>query len=167
MISLIMISDLGLNLSKDNHIIFDLEAHKKRILELTKDKIVCVGFSFYASNGFKPVDWAKKTLVLCPDGVASQNKSCEFFHSLKDLVAYLKILKEDVYVLGGYKTFTSLYPYANYIYLTQVFERVKDGHNFFGNLLDLYTDASVSSASEVFEENGLKYSFVTYERIAR
>ena len=70
--------------------------------------------------------------------------------------------KDDVFVIGGASIYRLLLPYCEKAYITKTFVTVP-ADRYFPNLDEL-PNWHIESASEVQEENGVKFSFDIYKR---
>lgn len=89
------------------------------------------------------------------DGIAA--------HSIEELLELIKDYSiEDVFVVGGSSIYQQLLPYVNTAYVTK-FSNEHTADRYFPNL-DNMLEWVHESSSELFEENGIKYSFNVYKR---
>ena len=104
-----------------------------------------------------------------------EKEGCEIVHSLDELKQLLKEGEQEtfsdgreagqeVFVIGGAEIYESLLPMVDTAYVTRI-DEVFDADRFFPDL-DKDPDFEVREESDVQEENGIKYRFVTYERKA-
>lgn len=84
-------------------------------------------------------------------------------HSTEELLEILKDYNtDDVFVVGGSSVYEQLLPYVKVAYITK-FHKEHTADRYFPNL-DLISEWTLKSSSEVFHENGVDYSFHTYKR---
>ena len=69
---------------------------------------------------------------------------------------------DSCFVIGGASIFEQFYPYTDRVYVTKL-DCCPASSRFFVNL-DEADGWSVAEQSDLLEENGIKYRFITYER---
>lgn len=152
MINIIAAVGKNLEIGKNNSLIWHIPNDLKYFKETTINKTVVMGRKTYESIGCGLPK--RKNIVLT-------NKKIEY----KDAIAvndYKEIFnyKEDVFIIGGEMIYNIFLPYADRLYLTEI-DCQKEADSYFPNFdLSLYDKKVLKTESY----NGLKYSFVIYER---
>ena len=116
------------------------------------------------SNTYKSIGKAlenRENLVLsrCKD-----YKLCDakVFHSVDDVLTYVKEKEEEVFVIGGSQIVELFLPYSSEAIITKIFiqkEADTHLHNF-----DKDPDFEIINQSKIFEEDGIKFQYITYRR---
>lgn len=162
MIKAIVCVDENWAIGKNNGLLFHLKKDMQFFKEKTTMSIVVMGENTLLSlPGSKPLK-DRINIVLCPDGKEYPGYVC--FHNFDKLVAQLKALDCDIYVIGGGMMYNSMLPYYDEVYVTKVQADGK-GTVFFPNL-DEDTNFELSERSENVEDNGYTINFCTYKRVA-
>ena len=84
----------------------------------------------------------------------------ETVHSPEELLA---LADSDAFVIGGQEVYTRLLPYCTRVYVTKVLSEAP-ADAFFPSLDD-DPHWRIVAASEIQEENGLKFQYVEYEPV--
>lgn len=77
----------------------------------------------------------------------------------------LSYAPEDAFVIGGASVYCGLLPHCGKVYVTKI-HKAFQADAYFPNL-DEKGDWQVTETEGPFEENGLSFSYVTYERVKR
>lgn len=150
-------------IGKNNDLLFSLKGDMAFFRTATWGKTVIMGDRTLASlPGGRPLKNRNNIVMtldrdfLAPEGVA-------VCHSLEELFAQLKEMDntDDVFVMGGATIYNLLYPYCKYAYITKV-QTDGDAQVFIENL-DRKENWQVCHTGETATENGLTYTFYTYE----
>lgn len=155
--------DENWGIGKNGDLLFSIKGDMKFFRETTLGKTVVMGRKTLLSfPGSKPLK-NRRNIVL----TKNRDFSCEdaeIVHSTEELFALLKDSKEDsdnIFVIGGAQIYNALYKFCKTAYITKV---SADGNaDVFIKDLDKEQDWKVSSKSQSFCENGLEYTFYTYE----
>lgn len=155
--------DENWGIGKNGDLLFSIKGDMKFFRETTLGKTVVMGRKTLLSfPGSKPLK-NRRNIVL----TKSRDFSCEgaeIVHGIDELFALLKDSKEDgdnIFVIGGAQIYNILYKFCKTAYITKV---SADGNaDVFINDLDKEQDWKVVSKSQSFCENGLEYTFYTYE----
>ncbi len=156
---IILAVDQNWGIGKNNEMLFHLKKDLKHFRDLTIGNIVIMGRSTYESIG--------KALANRDNLVLTRNKDYKLddaliFNNIDDLLAYLNGKSKEVFVIGGSQIVDLLFPYCDEAIITKIFEqRPADTylHNF-----DLDDNFEITNESEIFEENKIKFKYVTYRR---
>ncbi len=127
----------------------------------TLDKVVVMGRNTLLSfPGGKPLK--NRTNIVLTTNRSFQAEGCILCHSFDELFKELeKYSDDDVLVIGGGKIYNDLYSYCSEAYITKV-DSIVNADTFLHNF-DEDGDWYLSYASEVHENNGLKFTFNTYK----
>lgn len=161
MIKAIVCVDEKWAIGKDNNLLFHLKKDMQFFKEKTTYSIVVMGENTFLSlPGGKPLK-DRINIVLCPEGHNYPN--CVCFHDFDKLVAQLKVLDCDIYVIGGGMLYSAMLPYYDEVYVTKV---KADGHGavFFPNL-DVNCNFGLADCSEDIKDGDYTINFCTYKRL--
>ncbi len=155
--------DENWGIGKNGDLLFSIKGDMKFFRETTLGKTVVMGRKTLLSfPGSKPLK-NRRNIVL----TKNRDFSCEgaeIVHSTEEFSALLKNDKADsdnIFVIGGAQIYNALYKFCKTAYITKV---SADGNaDVFIKDLDKEQDWTVSSKSQSFCENGLEYTFYTYE----
>lgn len=151
-------------IGKENELLVAISADLKRFRQLTSGGAVILG---------------RKTLSTFPGGrplknrdnlVLSTNASLDIpgaaiFHDVESLLAHCRSLsQETLWVIGGASVYELLLPYCETAEVTKTFA-APAADRFFPNL-DQLPNWRVQEASEIMEENGVRFQYITYKNSA-
>lgn len=133
--------------------------------------------AFFKSNTLnKVVVMGKNTLLSFPGGKPLKNRinivltrdkdfkeeGCIICHSFNELFIELKNYNDDdIYIIGGGKIYNDLYEYCSEAIITKV-DAMVNADTFLHNF-DNDENWYLSYASEIHENNNLKFTFNTYK----
>lgn len=148
-------------LGKDGQLLFSLPTDMRRFRTLTSYMTVVMGRKTLESlPGGKPLP-RRRNLVLTSRAAAIEG--AEVVHSVAELLALVaEEPAEEVYVMGGAQVYTALLPHCERVLLTRVFA-APEADAFFPDL-DADPAWQAENASEILEENGLRFQFIDYIR---
>ena len=152
MISLIAAVGKNNEIGIDNHLLWNLKGDMSYFKKITTNHTVVMGKKTYDSIG-KPLP-NRKNIVITHSHIDS-------VITLDNIETVLDLSKnEEIFIIGGASIYNYFIDYADIIYLTEI-EDTKNADSYFPNF-----DKSKYSKSiiESLEENGIKYSFVKYEK---
>ena len=123
-----------------------------------------------------PVILGRKTLATFPGGrplpgrenlimsttMGNVPEGARVFCKWDSLLAYAP---KDAFVIGGASVYCGLLPHCDKVYVTKIHKSFP-ADAFFPNL-DEKSDWQITETEGPFEENGLRFSYVTYERVKR
>ena len=145
-------------IGKGNSLLFHISQDMKFFKEHTTAKTVVMGRKTLESlPGSKPLP-NRHNIVLTrntdykPQGVTLYNSIDEFVKENKN--------NDDVYVIGGESIYRDLLPYCTKAYVTKVDATVEDADAYMVNL-DSHPDWDIEAESDIFEEKGYSFKFVT------
>lgn len=143
-----------------NQLLVAISADLKRFRQLTTGKTVILGHSTLATfPGGRPLK-NRRNLVLSrnPNLVID---GAEVYHDIPSLLAAVKALERDsVSVIGGASIYEALLDYCDTAFVTKTLLE-PEADRFFPNL-DQLPNWQISSQSEIFEENGIRYQYIDY-----
>lgn len=154
-----MIAVIGKNneLGIDNKLIWHLPGDLQFFKKVTMGKDVIMGSNtFYSLPKMLP---GRKHVVLTSkdfirDGVLVVN-------SKKELLEYLKAIREEVFIIGGGSVYKQFLEYCDKVYLTHVDEVCESANVFFPEInYDLYDSLLLGENSD----NNINYKHVLYKK---
>ena len=92
-----------------------------------------------------------------------QSEGCTVFHSLEDFLAGVRERSEEIFVIGGAEIFKELFPYADRLYITRIYEEF-EGDTFFPEFNWEDWKLISSEAGKSDEKNPYKFEFNIYDR---
>lgn len=148
-------------IGREGDLLFSIPDDMAFFRKTTKNKIVVMGRPTLLSfPGGEPLK-NRINIILTRDK-NYKKEGCIICNSFDELFEELKKYdNEDVFLIGGGKIYNQLYSYCSEAYITKVDEVAKADtylHNF-----DEDENWFLSFASEVHENNGLKFTFNTYK----
>lgn len=142
-------------------LLFKLPEDMEFFRNTTRNNVVVMGrVTLLSLPGGKPLK-NRVNIVLTTDENFKED-GCTIVHSIEELLKELKNYDSDnVFVIGGSKIYNELYTYCKEAYITKV-DAVKEADTYLHNF-DEDENWFLSYASEVHENNGLKFTFNTYK----
>ena len=154
--------------TKNKHVIgaqgkipWKLSSERNRFKEICRDKYVIMGRKSFEEIG-KPLPYCKLVIVTRDSLVKPENDNNNLFFkkSLEEAIDFCKAQEqEEILIAGGGSIYAQALPYAHKIYATEI-DADFEGDTFFPPLGPEWT----STLEETHEENGIKYSYLTYIR---
>lgn len=158
MIRAIVAVDKKWGIGKKNDLLFSLPEDMKFFRAKTMGTTVCMGYNTLLSfPGSKPLP-KRKNIVICPEGIERDDLTC--VHTLDGMLAELKKVDGDVFVIGGASFYHTMLPYCQEVLVTKV-DADGDAEVFFDNLDEDSRFSCVEESSPV-ETNGFVVHFTTY-----
>ena len=160
-LSIIACVGKNLELGKDNDLIWHIPNDLKYFRKVTNGKIVVMGRNTYLSvpkllpNRVNIILQSKKR-----DNVEGAIIYNDFDKLLKDLLEK----DEEVFIIGGASIYKLFIPYADKLYLTEVYSECNDASVYFPKFDKRRYHKDIIS-SETYED--LKYDFVVYQKIKK
>lgn len=149
-------------LGYNGDLLFKIPEDLKRFKTLTTGNIVIMGRKTYESLG-RPLPnrqnivVSSKAIDFPPEGTSVfQVKTLKGAYELAE-----KLDGEKVYVIGGGQLYAAALPWTQYLDLTEIFARAEQVDTYFPD----YHDFKALDAESHETEDGIKYRFVTYERV--
>lgn len=154
--------DWGIGYKGD--LLFKLPEDMEFFRNTTRNNVVVMGrVTLLSLPGGKPLK-NRVNIVLTTDRNFKAD-GCTILHSIEELLNELENYDSDnVFVIGGSKIYNELYNYCKEAYITKV-DAVKETDTYLHNF-DEDENWFLSYASEVHENNGLKFTFNTYKNKA-
>lgn len=145
-------------------LLFDLPEDMEFFRSTTLNKVIVMGRKTLLSfPGGEPLK-NRINIVLTEDN-NFKKEGCIILHSYRELFQeLLKYNDHEVYLVGGGKIYNDLYPYCSEALITKV-DSVNDADTYLHNF-DNDENWFLSYASEVHENNGLKFTFNTYKNLS-
>lgn len=149
-------------IGRNNQLPWHLSADLKRFKRLTMGHPIIMGRKTFDSIG-KPLPGRENVVVTRDQGMKIEG--VRLAHSLEEALAPYKNKEEECFVIGGAALFAQAFPKASKIYLTWI-ETPVQGDVFFPPF-DLNKEFKTVDQSplQFDQQQGLRYSFVTAERI--
>lgn len=156
MISIIAAIGKNRELGRGNDLIWHIKEDLKNFKNLTMGKYIVMGKNTYESLP-KHLE-GRKYIVLSSS--LSEIENGLLFNDFNKLLEFIKDVDEEVMIIGGASIYKLFLPFANKLYLTEI-ESEEKADVYFPDFNKEDYKCNVVSTNEV---DGLKYSFVIYER---
>lgn len=159
--NLIVAIDKKNGIGKNGDLLCHLSADLKHFKEITTGKTVIMGYNTLISLPKSAPLKNRRNVVLYEKDITIEG--AEVVHSLDELLSLIKDEDGDsLFVIGGAMVYTLLMPYCNRLYITHI-EKEFDADRF---LPEIKADVwRAVEESELMEEEGIPFRYVTYERI--
>lgn len=156
MISIIAAIGKNRELGRGNDLIWHIKEDLKNFKNLTMGKYIVMGKNTYESLP-KHLE-GRKYIVLSSS--LSEIENGLLFNDFNKLLVFIKDVDEEVIIIGGASIYKLFLPFADKLYLTEIDSEEK-ADVYFPDFNKEDYGCNVVSTNEV---DGLKYSFVIYER---
>lgn len=156
MISIIAAIGKNRELGRGNDLIWHIKEDLKNFKNLTMGKCIVMGKNTYESLP-KHLE-GRKYIVLSSS--LSEIENGLLFNDFNKLLEFIKDVDEEVMIIGGARIYKLFLPFADKLYLTEIDSEEK-ADVYFPDFNKEDYECNVVSTNEV---DGLKYSFVIYER---
>lgn len=156
MISIIAAIGKNKELGRGNDLIWHIKEDLKNFKNLTMGKYTVMGKNTYESLP-KHLE-GRKYIVLSSS--LSEIENGLLFNDFNKLLEFIKDVDEEVMIIGGASIYKLFLPFADKLYLTEIDSEEK-ADVYFPDFNKEDYKCNVVSTNEV---DGLKYSFVIYER---
>ena len=156
MISIVAAVGKNNELGRGNDLIWHIKEDLKNFKDLTMGKYIVMGKNTYESL---PKHLEGRKYVVLSSSLDNIDNGI-LFKDFDKLLEFVNNLDEEVMIIGGARVYRLFLPYATKLYLTEIDSEEKADVYFPEFNKEVYTRNVVSSN----EVNGLKYSFVIYER---
>lgn len=156
MISIIAAIGKNRELGRGNDLIWHIKEDLKNFKNLTMGKYIVIGKNTYESLP-KHLE-GRKYIVLSSS--LSEIENGLLFNDFNKLLEFIKDVDEEVMIIGGVSIYKLFLPFADKLYLTEIDSEEK-ADVYFPDFNKEDYECNVVSTNEV---DGLKYSFVIYER---
>lgn len=156
---IILAVDKNWGIGKDGQMLFHIRRDLKHFKSYTLGKVCIMGRKTYESMGGALPN--RENIVL------TRNKNykardAKVFTNYGDILAYVKERCEKVFVIGGEKIVEIFLEYCDEAIITKIYEE-KEADTFLHNF-DLDDEWLLSEESDIMEENGVSFRYVTYRR---
>ncbi len=156
MISIIAAIGKNRELGRGNDLIWHIKEDLKNFKNLTMGKYIVMGKNTYESLP-KHLE-GRKYIVLSSS--LSEIENGLLFNDFNKLLEFIKDVDEEVMIIGGASIYKLFLPFADKLYLTEIDSEEK-ADVYFPDFNKEDYECNVVSTNEV---DGLKYSFIIYER---
>ena len=156
MISIIAAIGKNRELGRGNDLIWHIKEDLKNFKNLTMGKYIVMGKNTYESLP-KHLE-GRKYIVLSSS--LSEIENGLLFNDFNKLLEFIKDVDEEVMIIGGASIYKLFLPFADKLYLTEIDSEEK-ADVYFPDFNKEDYECNVVSTNEV---DGLKYSFVIYEK---
>ena len=157
---LIVAVDNNWGIGKNGDLLLSIPEDMRFFREKTRSAVLVMGYNTLLSfpNG-KPLPFRMNIVLNDAQGVVvPRTVICKSIPQLFELIKDMN--GDDVFVIGGGSIYRQLLPYCDTAYITKM--RFDGGADTFIPNLDELPEWTVSDESELFDHDGLKYSFVEY-----
>ncbi|MCH5212775.1 MAG: dihydrofolate reductase [Oscillospiraceae bacterium] len=159
---LIVNVDKNWAIGNSGKLLFPLSQDMKFFKSHTINNIIVMGRKTLDSfPGGKPL--ANRTNIVLSRNPSFEREGVTVCNNGGELALLLRDVTEDVYVIGGESLYRDLLPFCDTAYVTKVDAKAETADAFMVNL-DESPDWVISEESDIMEEKGLKFKFVTYTR---
>ena len=156
MISIIAAIGKNRELGRGNDLIWHIKEDLKNFKNLTMGKYIVMGKNTYESL---PKHLGGRKYIVLSSSL-SEIENGLLFNDFNKLLEFIKDVDEEVMIIGGASIYKLFLPFADKLYLTEIDSEEK-ADVYFPDFNKEDYKCNVVSTNEV---DGLKYSFVIYER---
>lgn len=156
MISIIAAIGKNRELGRGNDLIWHIKEDLKNFKNLTMGKYIVMGKNTYESL---PKHLEERKYIVLSSSL-SEIENGLLFNDFNKLLEFIKDVDEEVMIIGGARIYKLFLPFADKLYLTEIDSEEK-ADVYFPDFNKEDYECNVVSTNEV---DGLKYSFVIYER---
>lgn len=156
MISIIAAIGKNRELGRGNDLIWHIKEDLKNFKNLTMGKYIVMGKNTYESL---PKHLEERKYIVLSSSL-SEIENGLLFNDFNKLLEFIKDIDEEVMIIGGASIYKLFLPFADKLYLTEIDSEEK-ADVYFPDFNKEDYECNVVSTNEV---DGLKYSFVIYER---
>ena len=157
--NLIIIAAIGENneLGLNNELIWHLPSDLKFFKDKTMNKNIIMGYKTYKSlpkllNG-------RNHIVLTHRNI--ENEDIKVVNSIDELMDYIELIDDDIFVIGGASIYELLLPYCNMMFLTHI-EQKSEADVFFPKINNDEWERNLINTSC---DNNIQYKQYEYKRI--
>lgn len=157
--TLILVMDNDCAIGRGGGLLCRLPEDMRRFRETTEGAAVVMGRKTWESFPKRPLP-GRRNIVLSRS--VKELEGAEVFGDVKELLKYLKTLKERVFVIGGGEVYSLLEPYCEEALITRVYENF-GGDTFFK---DIEHDRAwrLAETSTIIETGGKKIRCLRFVR---
>ena len=148
----------------DNKLLWHLSEDLKRFKQITLNKTIIMGRKTFESlPGVLP---NRKHIILTRDkNYSVDNVNVEVIHSTDEIINKYKNSSVEVFIIGGGEIYKEMLPYADKLYLTEVFKDF-EGDTSFPQVDENIWAVDYSSDILTNAKDGIEYKFINYIRKA-
>jgi dihydrofolate reductase len=157
MISLLWAMDKNRGIGLNNELPWRLPEDLKYFKRVTMGKPIAMGRKTYDSIG-RPLPGRENIVITRRQGLTIEG--CTVIHDVKELV---KREEEELFVIGGAEIFKEILPYADRLYITEIYEEFK-ADTFFPEIDMSEWELIESTPGIKDEKNPYNYVFFVYQR---
>lgn len=158
--NLIVAIDKNNGIGKNGDLLCHLSADLKHFKEVTTGKTVVMGYNTLISLPKSAPLKNRRNIVLYEKDI--EIEGAEVVHNLDELFALIKdIPSDEVFVIGGAMVYNTLMPYCEKLFITHI-DKAFDADRFLNEIKE--DEWQVLDESEVMEEEGISFRYVTYGR---
>lgn len=149
-------------IGKDNNLLFHFSGDMNFFKSKTIENIIVMGRKTLDSfPGGKPLP--KRVNIVLTKKQDFSREGVIVCHSYEELINELSKYDDDkIFVIGGDSVYRLMLPHCDTAFVTKV-NASKEADAFMVNL-DNLSDWNIVDESDLFEEKGFKYKFVTYKK---
>lgn len=156
--NVIVAVDENWGIGRNGELLARISADLRRFKALTTGHAVILGRkTLQTFPGGKPLP-GRENLIMS----TTMDAAPEGARVFRDLDSLLDYAPEDAFVIGGETVYRELLPYCEKVYVTKI-HKTFDSDAFFPDL-DALSGWKVTEKEDPLEENGVRFSYVTYER---
>lgn len=158
--NLIVAVDPNNAIGKDNQLLDHFHSDMTHFKELTMNKVVVMGKNTYLSLPKRPLP-NRVNIVLS----STMEKSDDYIicRNIEELFKLLDNYNDnDIFVIGGSKIYSLLYPYCSTFYITRILKFYDDANKFFPEMKEIKT--FIINKWDSVTENDVILDFLEYKR---
>ena len=159
-----LIACIGKNreLGKNNDLIFHFKEDMRFFRETTRGHTVVMGYNTWLSLDKKPLP-GRKNLVVSPWEIKDLPEDVEQIFDYESYAEDFRDSEDEIFVIGGAKTYEDFLPYANALYLTEVEAEADGADVYFPDFSDFAKHADKEELAQ-FSDNGTKFVINKYTK---
>lgn len=141
-------------IAKDGKLPWNLPSDRQYFRDQIEDSTILMGWNTFKSNNFQAFPNAKNIIL------SSKSETQKNVRFITEIKLFLKLIKVDLWVIGGGQVFAQLIPRAQELYLT----RVKGDFNCDVFFPEFESDFHRVHQSVQDKENGTEFCYEVWER---
>ncbi len=159
-----LIACIGKNreLGKNNDLIFHFKEDMRFFRETTRGHTVVMGYNTWLSLDKKPLP-GRKNLVISPWEIEDLPDGVEQIFDFEAYAEEFRDSKDEIFVIGGAKTYEDFLPFASVLYLTEVDKAADNADVFFPDFSEFAEHADKQELAQLFD-NGTKFVINKYTK---
>lgn len=160
MINMIVAIDEKNGIGKNNKLLYHSRTDLEYFKSVTYNNTIVMGYNTYLSLPKRPLPYRRNIILTTKD---IELEGCEVIHSVEDL---FKIIRndEEVFICGGATLYNQFMKYADYLYITTIFETF-DADTFFPKIEQEEWNLEKSYTLPQMREEKYDLQFKVYKRI--